>query len=134
MDSESTFAAMDTYETSLFAGGAVTGTVNANKVNGLIVYDLKAGAYAPTQPPALAGSNVIVNAIAAQPKSSNVYVGGSFVSAGSLPCPALCYYDATTLQWNSPGNGLNGVISSMLWSSNTPVSYTHLTLPTKRIV
>lgn len=119
LDSDSTFAAMDTYSTTLFAGGAITGTISGSRVNGLVVYDLQAGAYATTQPPALAGDNVIVNAIATQPKGSSVYVGGNFVSAGSLPCATLCFYDTSTLQWNNPGTGFSGTISSMVWSSNT---------------
>ncbi|KAK4954513.1 hypothetical protein LTR10_007944 [Elasticomyces elasticus] len=119
LDSDSTFVAMDTYTTSLFAGGQISGTVNGNEVNGLIVYDLVSAAYAGTQPPALVGDNVIVNSIAAQPNSANVYVGGSFSSAGSLPCATLCYYDANAMQWNTPGIGLGGTVASMVWSTNT---------------
>nr|POE49457.1 polarized growth protein rax2 [Quercus suber] len=119
LDSSSVFAAMDTSDTSLFAGGSVSGSVNGHPVSGLIVYDLALGDYAATQPPALQGSNVIVNAISAQPSGNAVYVGGSFSSAGSLPCPALCYYDTSAQQWNSPGSGLGGSISSMFWASNS---------------
>ncbi|TKA73518.1 hypothetical protein B0A55_05315 [Friedmanniomyces simplex] len=119
LDTDSTFVAMDTYKTSLFAGGQVSGRVNGNEVNGLIVYNLSTAAYATTQPPALVGDNVIVNSIAAQPNTADVYVGGSFSSAGSLPCATLCYYDAEALQWNTPGTGLGGTIASMVWSSNT---------------
>jgi hypothetical protein len=118
LDSSSTFMAMGYYQTTLYAGGSVSGKVNGNSVNGLIVYDLAASNYAATQPPALAGTNVVVYAIAVQPSSPNVYVGGSFSSAGSLPCETLCYYDASTLQWNTPGAGLTGTITQMVWSSN----------------
>lgn len=119
IDAASEFLAMDTHSSRLYAGGVVTGTANNNDINGLIVYDLVAGALAATQPPALAGDSVSVNAVAAQPSSSNVYVGGSFSKAGSLSCPSLCMYDASAMQWMSPGTGLSGPISSMIWSSNT---------------
>ncbi|WPH02687.1 Hypothetical protein R9X50_00555300 [Acrodontium crateriforme] len=119
LESDSTFAAMDTYGTLLFAGGQIRGDVNGNDVRGLVVYDLQAGAFASIQPPALAGDSVIVNAVATQPKSSAVYVGGNFASAGSLPCSTICYYDANTRQWNDPGSGLSGTIVSMTWSSDT---------------
>ncbi|KAK5131423.1 hypothetical protein LTR08_000959 [Meristemomyces frigidus] len=119
LDTDSTFMAMDTYQTSLFAGGMVSGTIEGNEVNGLIAYNLATGAYAAAQPPALAGDNVVVNTIATQPDSVKVYVGGSFSTAGSLPCATLCYYDASAEQWNTPGSGLSGTITSMLWSSNT---------------
>ncbi|KAK5124190.1 hypothetical protein LTR85_001893 [Meristemomyces frigidus] len=119
LDSDSSFVGLGYYETSLFAGGAVTGTVNGGQVNGLVVYDLATGAYAATQPPALAGDNVVVNAVAPQPDAADVYVGGSFSSAGSLPCATLCYYDVSAQQWNSPGTGLSGTIVSMVWSSKT---------------
>ncbi|KAK0825559.1 hypothetical protein LTR03_017430 [Friedmanniomyces endolithicus] len=120
LDSDSTFVALASYETSLFAGGQVSGTVNGAAVNGLIVYDLSTAAYNSTQPPALAGDEVIINAIAVQPNTANIYIGGSFSSAGSVPCATLCYYDATALQWRNPnGTGLAGTIASMVWSSTT---------------
>lgn len=118
LESSSTFVAMDTIQTLLFAGGSITGTVNGHAVNGLVVYDLGVADFAPTQPPALQGTNVIVNAITAQPSGTAVYVGGNFASAGSLPCSTLCYYDTTAQQWNSPGSGLSGAIADMFWSSN----------------
>ncbi|KAI7586752.1 hypothetical protein D0869_00580 [Hortaea werneckii] len=118
LDSGSTFAAMDVYQTSLFAGGAISGSVNGGNVGGVIRYDLATGAYANTQPAALDGDNVIVNSIAVQPDSAFVYVGGSFSAAGSLPCATLCYYDADTSQWNTPASGLTGTITSMVWSSD----------------
>jgi len=119
LDTDSIFVAMDTVNTLLFAGGAVTGTVGGNAVNGLVVVDLATGQYASTQPPALAGDSVVVDAVAAQPSSSIVYVGGSFHSAGSLPCETLCYYDTSAQQWNTPGTGLSGTINQMVWTSNT---------------
>ncbi|KAI7648105.1 hypothetical protein KC318_g18162, partial [Hortaea werneckii] len=118
LDSGSTFAAMDVYQTSLFAGGAISGSVDGGNVGGVIRYDLAIGAYANTQPAALDGDNVIVNSIAVQPNSAFVYVGGSFSAAGSLPCATLCYYDADTSQWNTPASGLTGTITSMVWSSD----------------
>lgn len=119
ISSDSTFLAMDTSGSSLFAGGTVTGTASSNDIDGLVVYDLASGALAGSQPPALAGSSVSVNAIAAQPSSSSVYVGGSFSNAGSLSCPSLCIYDTSRSQWTTPGTGFSGAISALTWASNT---------------
>ena len=119
LDSDSTVVAMDTANTLLFAGGAITGTINGNRANGLAVVDLASGRYASPHPPALAGDEVVVNAVATQPGSPKVFVGGSFDTAGSLPCATLCFYDTGAQQWNSPGTGLGGTINSMTWSSNT---------------
>jgi hypothetical protein len=118
LDSSSIFVAMDTVETLLFAGGAVTGTIANTDVNGLAVIDLKTGDFASTQPPALSGDGVVVNAVATQPDSSSVYVGGSFDRAGGLSCRTMCYYDTEAQQWNTPGSGLSGTINSMVWISN----------------
>lgn len=119
LDTDSIFVAMDTQGTQLWAGGAVNGTVNGNEATGLIVYDLATNDYVSPHPPALAGDNVVVNAIAAQPSSSSVYVGGDFATAGSLPCGALCSYDTEVQAWQTTGTGLRGTINAMLWSSNT---------------
>ncbi|EME79110.1 uncharacterized protein MYCFIDRAFT_167006 [Pseudocercospora fijiensis CIRAD86] len=118
LDSDSVFAAMDVYETKLWAGGAINGTVNGNPARGLVVYDLSGNRYAAPHPPALGGDTVIVNAISAQPEGTNVYVGGRFETAGSLPCRTLCYYNTQALQWQNPGTGLSGVINAMMWTSN----------------
>lgn len=118
INADSQFLAMDTQGTKLYAGGVVSGTANDNDINGLIVYDLAAGALAVTQPPALSGDLVSVNAVASQPSSSNVYVGGSFSNAGSLSCETLCMFDGSSMQWMSVGTGISGSISAMVWSSN----------------
>ena len=118
LDSSSIFVAMDTVETLLFAGGAVTGAIGDAAVNGLTVIDLKTGDFASSQPPALSGDAVVVNAVATQPDSSSVYVGGSFDRAGGLSCRTMCYYDTEAQQWNTPGSGLSGTINNMIWISN----------------
>ena len=119
LSTDSTFLAVGTTSTSLFAGGTVTGRVNNDDVNGLIVYDLATSSYAQTQPPALEGTSVSVNAIAPQPSGSDVYVGGSFESAGSFNCPSLCNYDTAVSQWTAAGSGLGGTVAAMIWVSNT---------------
>lgn len=119
LDSSSIVAAVAFQDTLLFAGGSITGTIDGNDINGLVVYDLEKGKVASPQPPALAGGDVVVNAIAPQQDSSFVYVGGDFAEAGSLPCPTLCYYDTSIKQWNTPGLGLSGTITSMFWTSKT---------------
>lgn len=118
LDSSSIFVAMDTVEALLFAGGAVTGANGDTQVNGLTVIDLKTGDFASSQPPALSGDVVVVNAVATQPDSSSVYVGGDFDRAGGLSCRTLCYYDTEAQQWNTPGSGLSGTINNMIWISN----------------
>lgn len=119
LESDSIFVAMDTLGTQLWAGGAVNGTVNGNTATGLIVYDLATSEFVSPHPPALAGDNVVVNAISAQPSSSSVYVGGDFATAGSLPCGALCSYDTQAQAWQSIGPGLRGIVNTLLWISNT---------------
>lgn len=119
LDSDSIFVAMDTYGTQLWAGGAVNGTVNGNEATGLIVYDMAINDFVSPHPPALAGNSVTVNAIAAQPSSTSVYVGGDFDTAGSLPCNALCNYDSDLQAWQTTGTGLRGTINALLWASNT---------------
>jgi hypothetical protein len=119
VDADSVFQALGFQGTSLFAGGRLTGSVNGKDVSGMIVYDVQAANYAATQPPSLQGTSVAVNAIAPQPSSTSVFVGGNFNSAGSFNCPSLCMYDTSRAQWNSPGNGLGGVVAAMTWVDNT---------------
>lgn len=119
IDADSTVLALDVRDTSLFVGGSITGTANDNDIEGLLVWDLSTNALATGQPAALAGDSVSVNAVAAQPGSSNVYVGGNFENAGSMSCPSFCMYDTSSGQWMPPASGLSGTINTMVWRSNS---------------
>jgi len=113
----STFLALATFQDTLFAGGNVTGTINGARVNGLVTYNLATNNY-NTQPPSLSGGGNGVSAIALRPNTGDVYVGGSFASAGALGCPGVCFYSTASQQWNRPGNGLAGTVSSMIWTND----------------
>lgn len=119
LDSNSTFVALAMYNTQLYAGGSVNGTVRGSEAAGLIVYDLSTSDFASPHPPALAGDNVIVHAVAPQPESAIIYVGGDFDTAGSLPCGTLCSWDTSAMQWQTVGTGLSGIIHTMTWISKT---------------
>ena len=117
LDTDSTFLALATTGTALYAGGTVSGTVNNAPVNGLIVYDLGLAGYSYPQPPAFGGTAVAVNAITIRPnKPGEIYVGGNFATAGSLGCPAVCVFRNGA--WNQPGNGLGGIVSAFAWQGN----------------
>ena len=117
LDSDSAFLALATSNTILYAGGTVTGKVNGADVNGLITYDLGMANYAVLQPPPFTGDGpVAVNAITVRPNKDQVYVGGSFAAAGSLPCPGVCAFQNG--QWSQPGSGLGGSVSALTWQGN----------------
>ena len=113
LDTDSAFLALATSNSILYAGGTVTGKVNGGDVNGLITYDLGLADYAHSQPAPFAGDNVAVNVITVRPNKDQVYVGGSFVTAGSLPCPGVCVFQNGA--WSQPGSGLGGSVSAMTW-------------------
>ncbi|KAI1300324.1 cortical protein marker for cell polarity-domain-containing protein [Xylaria venustula] len=115
---ESIFLALAIQGDTVFAGGRVNGTIQESPVNGLISYDV-AGGSLNTQPPVLAGDNVVVSSVAVRPDSSDLYVGGSFDTAGSLPCPGVCMLDTSQNQWSRPGFELSGTVNTMLWSSSS---------------
>ncbi|KAI1357516.1 cortical protein marker for cell polarity-domain-containing protein [Xylaria arbuscula] len=115
---ESIFLALAIQGDTLFAGGRVNGTVQGSPVSGLISYDVAGGSLG-TQPPILAGSDVIVSSVAVRPDSSDLYVGGSFDTAGSLPCPGVCMLDTGKNQWTRPGFELSGTVNTMLWSDSS---------------
>lgn len=116
LDTDSAFLALATSQSVLYAGGSVTGSVNGGDVNGLIAYDLAMGDYSYPQPPPLAGDDVAVNAITVRPNRDQIFVGGSFDTAGSLPCPGACVFENG--QWNQPGSGLGGSVSAFTWQGN----------------
>lgn len=116
LSADSVFLAVATQTSTLYAGGTVTGQVNNAPINGLITYDLVAANYANPQPPALGGSNVAVNAITTRPNSGQVYVGGSFETAGSLGCPAVCTFE--NQRWNQAGTNLRGSVAAFAWQGS----------------
>ncbi|KAI1208745.1 cortical protein marker for cell polarity-domain-containing protein [Annulohypoxylon truncatum] len=115
---DSVFLSLAVQGDNLYAGGRVNGTAQGSDVNGLISYNLVSKSF-NNQPPALAGDNVTVSSVNVRPDSSDVYVGGSFERAGSLPCPSVCLFSTSTSQWNRPGFELGGDVNSMMWSTNS---------------
>ncbi|POS72127.1 cellular morphogenesis protein [Diaporthe helianthi] len=111
---DSTFVAVAIQDSQLFAGGNVTGLVSGTNVSGLVSFDLRANDYGP-QPPALEGGSATVSTISIRPNSADVFVGGSFTSAGSLGCPAVCSFSPSSSQWSRPGNNLMGETRTMAW-------------------
>ena len=118
LNDNSTFLAMDITDHYLYAGGSISGRIGNGNVGGVIIYDLSTSGFYSTQPAALQGDDVIVEAVAARPSSSEVYVGGSFKSAGSLACPGLCMYQISSGQWTVPGSGFNGNVSALAWTDD----------------
>ena len=117
IDSDSTILALVTTTPGvLYAGGSLTGQYRDEKFNGLFLYDLGLNDFSYPQPPPLGGDNVAVNAISVRPKNTQVYVAGAFDTAGSLGCPAVCYFDGGV--WNPPGSGISGVVNAMIWQGN----------------
>ena len=115
LDTDSAFLALATSETVLYAGGSVTGKVNNGNVNGLVTYDLGLADYSYPQPPPFGGDNVAINAITVRPDKNQVYVGGSFDTAGSLPCPGVCVFQNGA--WSQPGGQLGGSVSALTWQN-----------------
>lgn len=113
LDSDSVFLALKTQGNTLYAGGTISGSVENNIINGLILYDLAQHKYVSPQPPAFDGDNVAVNTITIRPKTSSVYVGGNFRTAGDLDCPSVCMYENG--QWSQPGRALDGSVAALLW-------------------
>ncbi|KAL2014549.1 hypothetical protein VTN00DRAFT_2074 [Thermoascus crustaceus] len=118
VDSNSTFLTLAVEGDTLFAGGTVTGSLGDSKLNGFVAYDLADASFLKPHPPPLTGPEVAVNSIAVRPDSSEVYFGGTFEAAGSLPCPSVCFFDRSEGQWNRPGVGLKGMVSTLRWSGN----------------
>lgn len=113
LDSDSVFLALATQGNTLYAGGTLSGSIQNNNVNGLILYDLAQNNYASPQPPAFGGEDVAVNSIAVRPKTASVYVGGNFQTAGDLDCPSVCRYENG--QWSQPARELGGSVAALLW-------------------
>lgn len=119
VDSNSTIVSLFVHNDTLYAGGHLTGLIGDSSVSGLVTFDLTTKAYQQTQPWALHGSNVTVNSITLRPGSSDIYVGGNFDTAGSLPCKSVCALDPTQNSWTWPGVTISGTVLSLNWASSS---------------
>ncbi|KAI1780061.1 cortical protein marker for cell polarity-domain-containing protein [Hypoxylon cercidicola] len=115
---DSVFLTLAIQNGNLFAGGRVNGTAQGSSINGLLSYNLASKSF-NAQPPALDGDSVVVTSVNFRPDTGDVYVGGSFDRAGSLPCPSVCVFGTGTNQWNRPGFELGGDVNCMMWSTNS---------------
>jgi hypothetical protein len=118
IDTESTFVTVDISGDILYAGGNVSGTIDGNDIVGLIAYDLSTKSFS-SQPSSVEGGNATVSAISVRRDTSDVFVGGSFTSAGGLDCPGICLYNAESSQWTRPGGDVGGIVHALLWSSDS---------------
>lgn len=119
IDESSTFTTLAVTGDTLFAGGNVTGTINGNTVNGIVSYNIASDNF-NTQPPSLNGGNGTVTSIRIRPSTSDVYVGGTFATAGSLGCPGVCLFSTSAGQWDRPGTNLGtSTVNTMLWTTSS---------------
>jgi len=93
-------------------------------VTGLLVFlaSVVVGAYsfaAPPPPITNAGWNSMVSSTngvvctIAYDGASNVYVGGSFTTAGGVPAKNIAKWDVSTATWSALGSGMNGSVQSI---------------------
>ncbi|KAF1360584.1 hypothetical protein EJ07DRAFT_155017 [Lizonia empirigonia] len=119
VDANSTFAAVAVYNNTLYAGGAVTGTINSKDVAGIVFYDLSSNSFTEVQAPALRGSNVIVNAIAPRPNSQEIYVGGRQPDARTNPTTIISFDQPNNEFTEIPGaNNLPGPVTALTAATN----------------
>ena len=117
LNSNSTVHSMAVYNNTLFIAGLLTGNIGGSSVSGLVTYDLLRNSFKEDQPWSLNGKNASVSSIAVRPGSSEVFVGGSFDYAGSLPCTTVCSLDSSVNQWSWPGASISGTVMSLAWAN-----------------
>jgi hypothetical protein len=108
----------------LYVGGEF-GLPGSN-VNGLCIYDLSKNEWTATglQPLQAGSSSSVVVRSVTKPSSGNaIIVAGSFSSAGALSCTAICSFDASSLQWNVLGNGIQGEVASVSYAGVSSRTY-----------
>ncbi|KAF7714194.1 Uncharacterized protein PECH_000315 [Penicillium ucsense] len=117
LNSNSTVHAMAVHNNTLYVAGVVTGTIGGSSVSGMVAYDLSRNSFKDSQPWSLNGKNASVSSIAVRPGSSELFVGGNFESAGSLPCTTVCSLDSSLNQWSWPGASISGTVMSLVWAN-----------------
>ncbi|KAF8585919.1 hypothetical protein K439DRAFT_1615502 [Ramaria rubella] len=65
------------------------------------------------------GSTVIIRSITIPPSNTGtVVVAGTFTAAGALHCQGICQFDISSKQWSQLGPGIEGEVSSVVYTSN----------------
>jgi hypothetical protein len=106
----------------LYIGGQFT--VEGTSANGFAVYDLANQQWTSTNAPALSassGSVVVRSLTTSQSKGNTIIVAGSFSSAGSTTCQAVCAWDTENSQWNALGNGIQGDVTAVAYGGVCPL-------------
>ncbi|KAL0956070.1 hypothetical protein HGRIS_002239 [Hohenbuehelia grisea] len=107
-------------DNALYVGG--TFTLSGLVANGFALYDLAEGQWKVDGVQALqpaSGGLVLVRSISqTEAKANTVFVAGSFASAGSLPCQAICSYDTQARQWNTLGSGIRGEVAAVAYAGD----------------
>ncbi|GJJ06441.1 hypothetical protein Clacol_000633 [Clathrus columnatus] len=111
-----TVKALKVIDNTLYVGGQFT--LSAAQMNGFAIYDLGQQQW-ETSFQALQGPTVDVTSVTTPSfESDMVIVGGTFSSAGSLPCQAICRFDTSAKQWNQLGSGIEGQVTTVGYTSN----------------
>ncbi|CAO3637622.1 unnamed protein product [Cunninghamella echinulata] len=103
----------------LYIGGQFTGHVKQQELKSMVIYNLADHTLLPVN--SVTGANGIpgtVNVIRSSNDKTKIYIGGSFVSVGSLDCVSICQWDTKVRQWNSVGQGLRGNIQDISVGDN----------------
>lgn len=103
---------------SLFIGG--TFTIEGTNQVSFAVYDLAGENWDITGvQPLQSGTNspVTVRTITASPSQANtIIVAGSFASAGSTSCKAICQFQFENKVWSALGSGIQGEVASVAYA------------------
>ncbi|KAG8849334.1 hypothetical protein FRB96_000870 [Tulasnella sp. 330] len=99
----------------LYVGGDFS--VSGLDGHGWAMYDLHAGQWVSDSGVGLSstsGSNPVVQSITTSTGLPNtIFVAGTFTTAGTVACGAVCAWSTVTKSWSALGNGVNGQAASI---------------------
>jgi len=69
------------------------------------------------------GSSVVVRSLTSAPSVPDTFiVGGTFTTAGALPCEAVCSWNSADKQWRALGTGVRGEVAAVDYAGVSPPS------------
>jgi hypothetical protein len=99
----------------LYAGGSFT-TEGGSAANNIAKWDGNNWSALGSGMRGLLGSFVAVNALAVS--GSDLYVGGSFTTAGGNPANSIAKWNGNGSSWSALGSGMNGDVSALALSGS----------------